>query len=102
MGDMRSISRIESELRSRILTPEGEILFFLLEKGKAKTSQIIKNSKYSHGCIFQKVRDLEETGLVVRDDATDKSRTPMICLSERAKAVLSVFQEGHGPATDPK
>lgn len=83
------IISIQKSLKTKILTPEGEILFILHEQGCATASEIIKKSKYSHGCIFQKLRDLDEAGLVTKIQPDGGRKAPQITLSQLAKTLLS-------------
>lgn len=88
MHKKKDIFFVQNELNIKILTPEGEILFLLSKFEHATASDIIKKSKYSHGCIFQKIKDLDAAGLVMKVRPVRDRPTSHITLSPHAREML--------------
>lgn len=86
---IKQLTKLEEALRLRILTPEAEIIGYLAEREGCRMTDLVKMSKYSHACVFQKIRQMEQGGVVVKTYGSQGARTAVISLSETARGHLS-------------
>lgn len=64
MNILSSLRNLEKYSKTRCLTCDGEILIYLHYNGPCRPSEIVKNSKHSHVHVYNKIRQLLQTGVI--------------------------------------
>lgn len=59
-----AIKVLENHAKLKCMSCEGEIVYFLLENGPSRPKQMIEHSRHSPVSIFNKLNDLQEMGII--------------------------------------